>query len=251
MHFAARLGFIASGVVHILIGGIAIQLAIGSSTAEADQSGALAELATSPGGGVVLWILVVGFAALGLWLVVNACLLPQGERKTRVSHFITNFAKGIVYAALAVTAYSFASGGSTSSASSTSTASGDLLATPGGAVLLVVIGVGVFGVGIYLFVKGVTKRFTRDVRVPRGATGAVTVVLGVAGYVAKAVALGAVGVLFVVAAVTGDAAQANGLDGALRSLASLPFGVAILVLVGVGLIAYGLYSFVRARLAQL
>lgn len=251
VRFAARLGFAASGIVHLLIGAIAIEVAVGSRAPEADQSGALGQLASSPGGGVLLWVLVVGFGALGLWLVANAFLLPTGERSKRVSHFVTNFAKGVVYLVLCLTALTFARGGSTSSASSTGTASGDLLASPGGAVVLVVIGVGVFAVGLYLLVKGVRQKFTDDLRLPRGTAGRVTVVLGTVGYVAKAVALGAVGILFVVAAVTGDAAQANGLDGALKSLASLPFGVVILVVVGLGLIAYGLYSFVRARLAQL
>jgi hypothetical protein len=63
--------------------------------------------------------------------------------------------------------------------------------------------------------------------------------------------LGTVGVLFLIAALTGDAAKADGLDGALKTLATLPFGPAILILVGVGLIAYGVYSFVRARFARL
>jgi hypothetical protein len=59
-----------------------------------------------------------------------------------------------------------------------------------------------------------------------------------------------VGVLFVVAAVTLDPKRATGLDGAVRSLASLPFGQVLLVAVGLGLIAFGLYTFVRARFAH-
>lgn len=251
MHFAARLGFVASGIVHVLIGAIAIELALGASAPEADQSGALSQLARTPGGGLILWVLTVGFAALGLWLVVNAFLMPKGLTKERSSHFLNNFAKGAVYLVLAVTTLSFARGGSTSSASSTSSTSRHILAAPGGAILLAVVGVGVFAVGAYLCVKGITKRFTQDLRLPRGKAGRATVQLGTIGYVAKSVALGEVGVLFVVAAVTGDAAKANGLDGSLKSFASLPFGIVVLVLVGVGLIAYGLYSFVRARLAKL
>jgi hypothetical protein len=69
--------------------------------------------------------------------------------------------------------------------------------------------------------------------------------------VAKGIALGAVGVLFVVAAATVNPEGADGLDGALRALASLPLGVVILVLVGAGFIAYGVYSFVRARFAHM
>jgi len=77
------------------------------------------------------------------------------------------------------------------------------------------------------------------------------VTLGVVGYVAKGIALFAVGVLFVVAAFTFDPEKASGLDGALKSLADLPFGIVILVAVGIGLIAYGLFLVARSRLARL
>ncbi|HEY5230600.1 MAG TPA: DUF1206 domain-containing protein [Galbitalea sp.] len=250
-HFMARLGFAASGLIHILIGLIAIQVAIGAGGNEADQSGALAQVASTPGGVFVLWVAVVGLTALGLWLIIGAFVVPGSGGRKRAAHFLVGFAKGIVYLVLAFTAYSFARGGSTSSASSTSGASGGLLAHPGGAVVIGLIGVGVFAVGIGLLVKGLRRSFKKDILVPAGAAGRATVALGIAGYVAKAVALGAVGVMFVIAALTGDAADANGLDQGLKSLASLPYGVVILVAVGVGLIAYGVYSFVRARYAKL
>ncbi|HHT12827.1 MAG TPA: DUF1206 domain-containing protein, partial [Propionibacterium sp.] len=71
--------------------------------------------------------------------------------------------------------------------------------------------------------------------------------LGTAGYVAKGVAIGVVGVLFVVAVVTRNPEEAGGLDGALKKLVELPFGVAILLLVAAGLIMYGIFCFARAR----
>jgi hypothetical protein len=251
VHFLVRLGFAASGLIHILIGYIAIRVATGGGGDEADQSGALAQVASTPGGVFVLWIATVGLAALGLWLVVNAFIPPGAGGRKRASHFLTNFAKGIVYLVLALTAYTFARGGSTSSASGTSHASSTLLANPGGAVVVGLIGIGVFAVGIYLLAKGLRRSFKKDLIVPGGTAGKVTVALGIVGYVAKAIALGAVGVLFVLAAVGGTAAKADGLDQGLKSLASLPYGVVILVAVGIGLIAYGVYSFVRARYAKL
>lgn len=251
VHFLVRLGFAASGLIHILIGYIAIRVATGGGGSEADQSGALAQVASTPGGVFVLWVATVGLVALGLWLVVNAFFSPGVGGRKRASHFLTNFAKGIVYLVLAFTAYTFARGGSTSSAGTTSSASTRLLAGPGGAVVVGLIGVGVFTVGVFLLARGLRRSFMKDLVVPGGTAGTATIALGIVGYVAKAIALGAVGVLFVFAALNGNASQANGLDQGLRSLAGLPFGVVILVGVGIGLIAYGLYSFVRARYAKL
>ena len=75
--------------------------------------------------------------------------------------------------------------------------------------------------------------------------------LGQVGYSARGVALGAVGVLFVVAAVTTDPQKADGLDGALRAFADLPFGKVVLVVIGLGWVAAGVYTALRAKLARL
>ena len=81
-HFMARLGFAASGLIHFLIGFIAIQVAIRAGGNEADQSGALAQVASTPGGVFVLWVAVVGLTALGLWLIIGAFVHPgSGGRK--------------------------------------------------------------------------------------------------------------------------------------------------------------------------
>lgn len=251
LRLLARIGYVASGILHALIGLLAIAVARGASGAEADQSGALSQVAATPGGVFVLWVLVIGLAALGLWLVLAAFLSHSGDPKKRVSHFLNNFLKGIVYIVLSLTALVFALGGTTSSDSSTTSLSARVMSTPGGVFAIAAIGVAIFGVGIYFLVKGIRRKFKQDIQVPQGAAGKAVVALGIFGYVAKGVALGAVGVLFVVAAATSNPSKATGLDGGLKTLASLPFGEAILIIVGVGLIAYGVYCLVRARFAHL
>jgi hypothetical protein len=71
------------------------------------------------------------------------------------------------------------------------------------------------------------------------------------GYIAKGFALGVIGVLFVYAAITADPDKAKGLDGAIETLLGAPGGAIIVVLVGIGFAAYGLYSFARARYARM
>ena len=55
------------------------------------------------------------------------------------------------------------------------------------------------------------------------------------------------GVLVIVAASRSEPNTATGLDGALKTLGAQPYGVALLILAGGGIIAYGLYSFAMAR----
>jgi hypothetical protein len=123
--------------------------------------------------------------------------------------------------------------------------------TPGGVVVLVIAGAIVLAVGITFAYRGVTADFRRDIRVPDGLPGRLTIAVGVLGHVAKGLALGIVGVLLGVAGFTADASQATGMDGALRALVALPYGGLLLWLVGAGLIAYGLYALLRAPAARL
>ncbi len=70
------------------------------------------------------------------------------------------------------------------------------------------------------------------------------------GYIAKGAALLVVGVLFIAAALHRNSSEASGLDGAMRTLREQPLGQWLLTLVALGLAAYGLYSFARARFAR-
>lgn len=247
----ARLGYAVNGLLHLLIAGLAIAVAVGGSGGSADQSGALGELAAGPGGVFVLWIVVVGLAALGLWLLLSAFLLQGADPQKKWSHRASEIGKAIVYFLLAATAYTFASGGSTSSSDTASSASAQLLAAPGGVVLLVLVGLGVLAIAAYFVRKGALKKFTADLSVPSGPTGHTIIILGVVGYIAKGIALGVVGVLIMIAAITLDPSKSSGLDGALKALVALPYGAVILGTISVGLIAYGVYCFARAWRARL
>lgn len=246
----ARAGYAVNGILHLLIGGIAIGVAAGVG-GEADQTGALSALARVPGGGIVLWAAVVGLAALGIWQLLRAFLVRNPDAGKRVAHTLGELAKGIAYLAIAATALTFARGGAGNAASGTTSVSATLLASPGGVVLLVLLGLAVFAIGVFFVLRGVRRSFTSSIRVPRGGAGTAVVRLGVIGYVAKGIAIAVVGILFIAAAATADPSRASGLDGALRALLGLPFGAIILIAVGVGLIAYALYCFARARLAKL
>lgn len=246
----ARLGLAGSALIHLFIGFVAIRVAL-QQNVEGDQAGAIAQIAQLPGGMVALWIAVVGLFALALWLVVQAILGIGYASKKRWVRSLVAIAKAVAYFVLGVTALSFAQGGSTNSSSSTEQVTSGILTLPGGQLLLGLVGLIAFGVGVYLVAKGARRRFVSDIVLPSGPSRRAVLMLGTVGYVAKGIAIAVVGVLFVVAAVIVNPTQASGLDGALKALAALPFGSAILIAIGVGLIAFGIYTFARARLARL
>ena len=75
----ARAGLIARGVIYILIGGVAVLVALGHSSREADQQGALHLLAGKSYGEASLWLLGIGFAGYALWRLSEAAFGVTGE----------------------------------------------------------------------------------------------------------------------------------------------------------------------------
>ncbi len=247
LQVGARVGYVVSGVLHLLIGWIALQVAWFASGTSADQSGALQTLAGSTLGRLTLWVAVLGFLALGLFELAKALAVRPAPGASPWADRAKSSSKTVLYLALAWASFSTANGRPNSNTAQSVDFTATLLQQTGGRLLVSVIGLVVIGVGVYHVVKGWTKRFLQDLNEHPGtlATRA-----GVVGYIAKGVALAVVGVLFVAAAVQNSASKATGLDGALRSLRQQPVGPWLLTAVALGIAAYGVYSFARAKYAR-
>jgi hypothetical protein len=250
----ARVGLIAYGVVHLLVAWLALQLAWGGGGGSADQSGAMATLAAEPFGKPLLWVLAVGLIALALWQLAELLrkvpgLRGSGEQKKKaVTGTVKTVAKTIVYLFLAVTAIRFATGGGTSSSGQQQTVAG-VFGWPAGRFLVGVAALVIIGVGVYHVRKGITKHFLKEIDTARATPGQRRAIerFGQVGYPAKGVALALVGGLLGWAAITFDPSKASGLDGALRTLLDAPFGKALLTVVAIGIAAFGVFCFFRAR----
>ena len=251
----ARVGLIAYGVVHLLVAWIALQLAWSGSEQSADQSGAMSTLAEQPFGRPLLWVLAVGLIALAAWQAAEVVRWrsgwsASGERRTKALKKSGGaLVKAVVYIALAVLAFGFATGNGQSSSQSQQQTTAGVFGWPGGQFLVGAAGLILVGVGIWHIRKGVTKSFLKQIDTSDASPGATRLVtrLGQIGFPAKGVALAAVGGLLVYAAVTFDPSKAQGLDGAMRTILQLPFGRILLTLVAIGIAAFGAFCFVRAR----
>jgi hypothetical protein len=252
----ARIGLLAYGLVHLLVAWLALQLAWGSGGGgEADQSGAMATLARSPVGKPLLWICAVGLLALAVWQAAEAlrargALRGQGQRRKKaLGKVVKSVGKAVVYIVLAVTAIKFAVGSGSSSAQQQQQGTAGVFGWPGGRFLVAIAGLVLIGVGGYHVVKGIKKKFLKEIdlaQAPPSATRLITR-LGQIGYPAKGIALALVGGLLGYAAISFDPSKATGLDGAMRTLLSAPGGEILLTLVAVGIVAFGIYLFARAR----
>jgi hypothetical protein len=243
----ARVGYAVSGLLHLLIGWITLQVAFGGSGKNADQSGALASLASNGAGKAALWVGVIGFLGLAVWQVADAIVGHPGSDKDAWGGRAKAVGKAIVYLALAWSSFNFARGKASNGRTQSVDFTSKLLDKPGGRALVVVVGIVVIAIGIYHVYKGWTKKFLQDLKDHPGtwATRA-----GRIGYIAKGVALVIVGFLFVAAGLHKQPKEATGLDGALKSLRDQPFGPALLAVMAVGFAAFGFYSFARAKHAR-
>lgn len=254
LELLARAGFAASGILHLLVGAISIRLAMGG-TGNADFSGAVAELATQPAGPFLLWASFAACAALALWQVNDAIFdynhLPTKQKAGRKAKAAL---QALVYAGLALTLLSFArgtgSGGDNQKAASDLTIS--LIKAPGGVAVLVILGAAIAITGVVYGIRGLRKSFEKHLVMPANAKVRTAVrTLGVVGYVAKGAVLLLTGLLIVIATLQAHPEDSTGLDGGLRALRDQPFGVYLLAAVGAGLICYGVFMIVRARLAKM
>ena len=115
--------------------------------------------------------------------------------------------------------------------------------------LVVIVGLVVIGIECYLFSNAYSARFHRRLNLSRlnARLSKWIVDLGRFGYAALGFVFTIVGIFLIVAAVQHNPSEAKGLDSALQELLLQPFGPVLLAIVALGLIAYGVYSFVEAR----
>ncbi|MFD4959344.1 DUF1206 domain-containing protein [Microbacterium sp. NPDC058389] len=246
----ARAGFVADGVVHMLIGVLAIVVALGGQ-GETDQSGALLTIAGAPLGFVVLWVAALALAALGVWQLFDGILVRRDSPARTWGARLIEWAKAAVFFALAIVSAAVAVGARPDPDDSVQEASRGVLFVPGGPIVLGIVGVAIGAGGVGFAVIGLTRRFVPRLSLPSGRPGSIVTGIAVVGYIAKGLALLAVGVLLVVAAVKVDPGDTGGLDAALDGLIALPLGPLLCGAIGAGLVAYGVYLVLSARYRRL
>jgi hypothetical protein len=250
----ARAGFLARGIMYIVIGWIALQVALGDSSQQADRTGALHELSSTPFGAVALWILVVGFFGMALWRLSEAAFGTRVDgRKAGVR--LTSLGKAVVYAVLGygVLKYAIGLGAPQSSDKQSVDLTATLLRHPGGQAAVVIIGLVLIGAGLYFGYESWKMKFLKELELGQlhGRTRQIVEWLGRIGGIARGIVFITAGIFLVVAAVDAQPGQAKGIDSSLRALARTPAGPWLLVLVALGLIMFGLFSCCQARWRKL
>ena len=246
---AVRVGIVAYGIVHLLIAWVAVQLALGSEQGSASSDGALSQMASTPVGGALLYVVAAGFGALVLWQLIEALGGHRDEEGAkRLAKQVGSGFKVVLYGVLGWSALKIAMGGG-SDGGGTDTLTARLMSMPGGQILVGLVGVGVLAYGGGLIYRGLSESFMDKLKAQgrSGNDGKAFRLFGKAGYVSKGVALFIIAGLFLWAAWTHDPKKSGGLDQALHQVLDQPFGMPMLLVLGAGIACYGLFAFAWAR----
>lgn len=248
----ARAGFAVMALLHIVIGVIAVALVLGAP-GQAEPTGAIEQLAANPWGPAVMWAGFIACAGLSLWQLSEATLRARHlPRRERLGKLVSSGFLSIAYGSVGLSFAGFALGNRGDSGDSTRDFSAVLVRSPFGVTALIALGLTIIGIGVYFVVKGAGKKFKEELAHFEGThRGHLVSGLGVAGHIAKGVALILTGLLFVIAAATNDPGSSTGLDGSLKALQDHTFGPALLLAIGAGFIAYGAFALVRARFGRM
>lgn len=249
----ARVGLAAIGVVYMLVGGLAVRLALGSGgggEGAPDQQSALQQIQEAPLGRFLLGLIALGLLGYMIWRLTEAFADLQGEGDEpkglgkRASHAIN----GLVYGALGFQAALMALGRPNSGGGQQEWTA-RFMALPLGRWLVGLAGLFVIGYGIYQLYSAWTREYRERFAYEQMSADERRWIdpISVAGLVAHGIVLGLIGLFLIQAAYTFNPQEAQGLSGALNEIASQPFGPWLLGAVAVGLVAYGVYKLAQAR----
>ena len=251
MAWLARAGLAARGLMYVLIGIIAVQVAIDGSHQQADRTGAVRLVAQTAFGTAILWLLVIGFAGMTLWRLSEAAWGSPGADGRKASKRLANLARAVFYALVTygILKYALGVGQPSSSDSQSQDLTADALKYQGGQVVVALAGVVVVIAGLYVIYRAYKLKFLKHLRLGSASprTRKVVTRLGQIGGIARGLVFATIGVFLVIAAKDANPKQAKGVDSALRALAHTPLGPWLLVVVAIGLMMFGVYSWCEAR----
>jgi hypothetical protein len=251
MEALTRLGYGVRGLIYITMGLLAVQVSLGKGGAPAGPQGAIAAIGKQPAGLILLWVILVGLISYSLWGVVRAVLDPLHKGHdlkgllARFGFLVSAFG----YAILIMPTYGYITGASKNgNGFQTQKFINSIMAMPWGRWAIGIIGLAVLAGGLYQLYQGFTAGFDKQIKTyaltPKEVRLATNV--GRFGTSARGVVFALVGGLISLSAYQANPSQPVGMESALATLMKQPYGIWLLGIVAVGLIAFGVYSLLSA-----
>ncbi|MFG2591047.1 DUF1206 domain-containing protein [Streptomyces sp. NPDC048438] len=254
MDVGARAGFVARGVIYLLVGVLALRIAFSDGGGkQADRGGAIAEIAEKPFGSILLLVLGVALAGMAVWRLSEAAFGLAGPDGGKANKRAMAAARFVFYAFVSYSVLSYAlddkSSGSGSSDRQTDDVTARALQWTGGQWIVGIAGAVVVGAGLWMAYRALARKYHKHLKMGEMTkkTRQAVDVVGVLGGTVRGAVFVTAGGFAVAAAVQHEPGRAKGMDDTLRSFTETPAGPWLLVLIAVGLAAFGLFSWANAR----
>ncbi len=249
----AQAGLTAKGIVYCLLGLLVFMAAfniMGRSANKTDKAGVFDFVLKQTGGQIMLGVIAIGLICYCIWRGIQA--FADSENKGSDAKGLSSRARylfsGLVYGSLAVAAIRALLSNTSGSGDKKQQMVGELLTKPFGQWLVGIGGAILLGVGIYQIWYGLSEKFRKHAeKVGQSNNTKLLLTAGKLGYVARGIVWLLLAWLFFKAAWNANSGEAGDTSKAFSFLQDAAYGSYLLAAVGVGLICYGAFNFVRVR----
>jgi hypothetical protein len=251
LRWVGHSGYVAEGVVYVLLGIFALMAALEPSQRPDGYKGALAKLAAAPFGDAVLALLALGLTAFVLWQVMLAMLDPEHRRDrrtvkrraVRLGYLLNGALHGVLVGEAVWRLLGIGAGADGGHSQAVWTARAMTL--PLGRWMTAATGAGIALFGVFQWYRAASRNKTERVDLTQTRLRGLIVALGTIGFLTRGVLFGLIGAFLIDAAWRNDTANATGIAGALSALKRQEYGHWLLGAVAAGLICYGFFQILK------
>lgn len=249
----ARIGFGTKGLIFVCMGLLSALAVFQGKNQAAESRDVIQTIAQQPFARILLIVLIAGLGCHVLWRFLETFAIPGKtdlDAKSVLSRMHSLFA-GIIYGGITAAAIKTLIGASAGQKSDDSARSwtASLMSTAFGPWLVCLAGGGIIAYGLYQWFRIYQGSFKKKLRLTKLRATSRRWVLRVCawGIGARGLVFCLIGVFLLQAGLQSNPSEARGLGGALNSLRAERYGSLVFAITALGLAAYGVYCWVKAR----
>ncbi|MFN2458182.1 MAG: DUF1206 domain-containing protein [Chitinophagaceae bacterium] len=250
----AQAGLISKGIVYCLIGVLAFMAAFeiaGTTNSDAGKHGALRIIEEQTGGKIFLALVTAGLFCYCVWRALQAFADTEhkGTGAKGISSRLRYLFSCLIYLSVAMLAVKLLMHENTGDANSYKEVVSTLMSKRFGEWIIGLLAFIIAAVGVYQIYYALSEKYRKHVTLMSLPSEATATLLraGKIGYLARGVVWLIISWLLLQAAIHSNAAEAGDTVKAFQFIETSSYGSILLGIMGIGLVCYGAFNFIRAR----
>ncbi len=253
----AQAGLVAKGIVYSLFGILTFMAAFhmnGKSVRHTDKDDVFSFVYEQTGGQIMLGIIALGLLCYCMWRMIQALsdTEDKGSHLKGILNRLRYVLSGLVYGSLALHVIKLLFLYTRDSGDGKQTMARTLMNQPFGQWLVGMAALILLGIGVYQIYYGLSNHYKKHVeKIGRSSNPMVLLAAGKIGFIARGIVWVLIAWLFFKAAWHANSSEAGDSSKAFSYLQSIAFGSYLLAIMGIGLLCYGIFNFIRMRYENL